>query len=127
LELSRLVESVHEAACRELPWCGPLDTNPTNVMQRSDGRLVLIDPFYADGPNLYATVLSDPARVAASIKPEQRRHMFDIPLCSSGPAEPAVLQQMRAALAAADIARATSARSDGEAGGRCAPALPPPE
>lgn len=108
-ELADLIATVHAEAARELPWWGPLDNNPANVMQRPDGRLVVIDPFYADGPNLYATVLSNPARVAASIPSAQRRHMFDLPLHSSGPVEAAVLEQMRAGLAAADIGMAINA------------------
>ena len=98
-ELADLVRSVHADACRELPWCGPVDTNPSNVMRRADGGLVLIDPFYADGPDLYGTVRSDPACVAAAIPSDRRRHMFDLPLRSSGPPEPGVLEEMRWALA----------------------------
>ena len=101
-ELSELVAAVHLEARRELPWCGPVDINPTNVMQAQGGRLVLIDPFYADGPNLYGTILTDPARVAATIPENRRRHMFDLPLRSSGAPTPGVLAQMRDAITAAD-------------------------
>lgn len=101
-ELSELVAAVHVRACRELPWIGPVDINPTNVMQARSGRLVLIDPFYADGPNLFATVLSDPARVAASIPRHRRRYMFDLPLHSSGGPPAGSLAQMRDAMTAAD-------------------------
>lgn len=95
-ELADLIATIHADAVCELPWCGPLDCNPANVMQNKQGGLVVVDPFYADGPNLYAAVLHDPARVAASIPSEQRRHMFEVPLRSSGPAEPGVLLEMRA-------------------------------
>jgi len=101
-ELSDLVAAVHLDARRELPWCGPADINPTNVMQAQGGRLVLIDPFYADGPNLYGTILTDPARVAATIPENRRRHMFDLPLRSSEAPTPGVLAQMRDAITAAD-------------------------
>lgn len=104
-ELADLIATIHADAARELPWCGPLDNNPANVMQNKEGVLVIVDPFYADGPNLYAAVLDDPSRVAASIPSEQRQHMLDIPrLRSSELFEPAVLDQMHAHLAAADIA-----------------------
>lgn len=59
---------------------------------------MLIDPFYADGPNLYGTILTDPARVAATIPGNRRRHMFDLPLRSSGAPTPGVLAQMRDAI-----------------------------
>jgi hypothetical protein len=36
-DLVDVVRRVHERARRELPWCGPLDTNPTNVMRAADG------------------------------------------------------------------------------------------
>ncbi len=72
-------------------------------MRGSDGRLVVADVFYADGPDLYATVLSDPRRVACSMPPSQRRYMFDLPLASSGGWDPAVRTAMREALRLADI------------------------
>ena len=101
-ELVELLGGVHADARRDLPWCGPIDTNPSNVMQAADGRVVLIDPFYADGPNLYGTILTDPVRVSASIPPAHRRHMFDLPLASTGQPDPDVLTQMRDAIASAD-------------------------
>lgn len=72
-ELAEIVERVHALALRELPWCGPLDDNPSNVMRASDGRLVISDLFYADGPNLYRTAETDPALVVASIPADERR------------------------------------------------------
>ncbi|MFC7404960.1 hypothetical protein [Georgenia alba] len=84
-QLAQIVRAIHRIAQRELPWCGPLDENPSNVMRAADGRLVLCDPFYADGPDLYATAQRDPDRVAALIPEDQRRWMTEIPLAESGP------------------------------------------
>ncbi|UZN03724.1 hypothetical protein [Cellulomonas sp. S1-8] len=94
-------------ARRELPWCGPLDHNPANVMRTVDGRLVVLDLLYADGPDLYATAASDPDRVVALIPEDERRFMTEIPLTTSGPWDPVWLEATRAGLAAAD-ARAAS-------------------
>lgn len=74
-------------------------------MRGSDGRLVLTDPFYADGPALYATAGSDPDAVVARIPEDQRRFMTEIPLAASGPWEPADREAMRTGLAAADARR----------------------
>lgn len=104
-DLVDVVRRVHEQAQRELPWCGPLDHNPDNIMRASDGRLVVIDLFYADGPNLYATAAADPDIVAAKIPEAQRRFMTEIPLTASGPWEPEARHAMRAGLAAADARR----------------------
>lgn len=109
-ELAAIVTRIHADARRELPWCGPLDTNPTNVMLRGDGAPVLIDPFYADGPDLYATAGRDPDRFVTRIPEAQRRFLTEIPLAASGPWPEAERAAMRAALAAAD---ARSERMDG--------------
>jgi len=106
-ELADVVRRVHERARRELPWCGPLDHNPANVMRAADGRLVVTDLFYADGPSLYATAAEDPDLVVARIPEPERRFMTEIPVASSGPWEPERREAMRAGLAAAD-ARASS-------------------
>ena len=81
---------------------GPLDDNPANVMRAADGRLVVADLFYADGPNLYAAAATDPDLVVARIPEGERRFMTEIPLACSGPWEPEVRDAMRAGLAAAD-------------------------
>ena len=99
---------IHERARRELPWCGPLDDNPANVMRATDGRLVVADLFYADGPNLYATAATDPDLVVAQIPEAERRFMTEIPLAASGPWEPRCATRCAPALAAAD-ARNTGA------------------
>ncbi|WP_327011308.1 hypothetical protein OHA72_30920 [Dactylosporangium sp. NBC_01737] len=104
-ELAGIVRRVHERACHELPWCGPLDSNPANVMRAADGRLVVIDLFYADGPNLYATAETDPDLVAALIPEAERRFMTEIPMTGSGPWDPTAREALRAGLAAADARR----------------------
>lgn len=105
-ELTAVVARVHADAVRELPWCGPLDTNPSNVMQTTSGRLVLTDPYYADGPDLYATAESDPDRVVALIPENERRFMTEIPLADSGPWKPADRKALRDKLRRADDALA---------------------
>lgn len=88
LELGALVAvvaRVHLEAQQALPWCGPLDSNPSNVMRGGAGQLVLTDPYYADGPNLYATAENDPDRLVALIPEHERRYMTEIPLTESGP------------------------------------------
>jgi hypothetical protein len=106
-DLVDIVRRVHDRARRELPWCGPLDRNPANVMRAADGRLVVADLFYADGPNLYATAATDPGLVVAKIPEAERRFMTEIPLGSSGPWEPGAREAMRAGLAEADARAAT--------------------
>jgi hypothetical protein len=105
--LAGIVREVHEQARRELPWCGPLDHNPANVMRAADGRLVVTDLFYADGPNLYSTAAAatDPDRVAELIPEDERRFLTGIPLAASGPWDPADRERVRAGLAAADARR----------------------
>jgi hypothetical protein len=100
--LAAAVDAVLSRARAELPWCGALDPNPANVMRRDDGGLVLTDPFFADGPNLYGSLRTDPSLVAERIAADRRRHMFDLPLAESGPWDPADRERLRAALARAD-------------------------
>ncbi|WP_194408624.1 hypothetical protein [Microbacterium cremeum] len=101
-QLLTAIRRIHRQAVRELPWCGPLDLNPQNVMRSADGRLVAIDPFYADGPSLYGTATTDPDRVVALIPESERRFMTDIPLAASGPWSESERHALREALAAAD-------------------------
>jgi len=101
-ELVDIVRRIHERALRELPWCGPLDQNPSNVMRGSDGRLVICDLFYADGPDLYATAAANPELVAERIPESERRFMTEIPLAVSGPWDEAERDAMRVGLAAVD-------------------------
>ena len=103
--LGAILARVHASALRELPWCGPLDDNPANVMRAFDGRLVLTDPFFADGPRLYGSILTDAAAVARSLPPDRRRHLLDIPLAGSGPWDEEIRARMRRALADADRRR----------------------
>lgn len=100
--LAESVRSIHTRAIEELPWCGPLDANPANVMRGADGRLVLTDPYYADGPSLYAIAGSDPDAVVARIPEDQRRFMTEIPLAYSGPWPEEERAEIRRGLAAAD-------------------------
>lgn len=100
-ELAAALDQVHAEAAAELPWCGPIDSNPSNVMARG-GELVLTDPFYADGPNLYGSLATDASVVARSIPPERRRHMFELPMAESGPWDPGERERLRSSLAEAD-------------------------
>ncbi|MFZ2015102.1 MAG: hypothetical protein WAV00_14875 [Nocardioides sp.] len=102
VDLAVVIDRVLARARAELPWCGPLDPNPSNVMARCDGSLVLTDPFYADGPHLYGSLTTDASLVARAIPAHARRHMFDLPLTWTGPWDPAERARMEAALAAAD-------------------------
>ncbi|WP_426186065.1 hypothetical protein [Microbacterium sp. TWP3-1-2b2] len=97
-----IIRRIHERALQELPWCGPLDQNPSNVMWGSDGRLVVCDLFYADGPDLYATAAARPELVAERIPESQRRFMTEIPLAVSGPWDAADREAMRQGLTEAD-------------------------
>jgi hypothetical protein len=101
-DLADVVHRVHERARRDLPWCGPLDDNPANVMRAAGGRLVVVDPYYADGPRLYATAETDPDLFISRIPEAERRFMTEIPLAHSGPWEPEAREALRVALAAAD-------------------------
>ena len=71
-------------------------------MRGSDGRLVVADLFYADGPALYAAVLSDPDRIVRDYPEHRRRYMTELPLASSGGWAAGTAERMRAGLAAAD-------------------------
>ncbi|MEV6347098.1 hypothetical protein [Actinoplanes sp. NPDC051851] len=104
-DLVDIIRRIHDQARQSLPWCGPLDQNPANIMCTADGRLVVTDLFYADGPNLYATAATDPDLVAAKIPEAERRFMTEIPLATSGPWAPEARHRMRAGLAAADARR----------------------
>lgn len=108
-ELADVVRRIQERARGELPWFrSELDDNPENVMRTADARLVAIDLFGADGPNLYAAVTDNPDLVVARIPEPERRFMTEIPLTSTGPWEPAVRAKMRAGLEAADARRTQS-------------------
>ncbi|WP_102157429.1 hypothetical protein [Zhihengliuella halotolerans] len=100
--LAATVARIHADACRELPWCGPLDDNPSNVMRTAGGTLVLTDPYYADGPNLYAAAEHDPERLVAAIPERHRRFMTEIPLAGSGPWDSAAREAVREGLRLAD-------------------------
>lgn len=105
-ELVAAIHRVHEQARRDLPWCGPVDGNPANVMRTADGRLVVTDLFYADGPTLYATAWTDPDLVVARIPEPERRFMTEIPTAHSGPWDRGTRDELRELLRAADARRA---------------------
>lgn len=108
-ELVEIVRRIHERAQSELPWCGPLDQNPSNVMRGADGRLIVADLFYADGPDLYENAAKNPDLVVERIPETERRFMTEIPLAASGPWEASSREAMRTGLAAADARRGESA------------------
>lgn len=101
-ELVRHIRAVHAQGASEQPWWGPLDDNPANVMRGADGRFVVTDLYYADGPDLYRTVRDDPDRVVRAYPEPRRRYMTELPLASSGGWADGDAERMRAALAAAD-------------------------
>jgi len=103
------VRCIHERARQTLPWCGPLDHNPANVMRTADGRLVVVDLLYADGPALYAAATNDPDRFVALLPEPERRFMTQIPLADSGPWETTARRALDVELAAADARRAARA------------------
>lgn len=118
-ELVAHVRKVHARGTREQPWWGPLDDIPANVMRGSDGRLVVADLYYADGPNLYATVRDDPDRIVHDYPESRRRWMTELPLASSGGWPDGDAERMRAGLAAADArAGLGGARACGPSAGR---------
>ncbi len=82
--LAELIDEVHARGRAEQPWWGPLDDNPANIMRGADGRLVVADLFYADGPALYATARTDPDRIVRDYPEHRRRHMTELPLAGSG-------------------------------------------
>lgn len=100
--LGRILRGVHEQAQNQLPWCGPLDNNPSNVMRAKDGRLVLTDPYYADGPNLYEAAASTPDLVVSRIPRDERLFMTEIPLAGSGGWDPEIKEKIQEGLEAAD-------------------------
>ena len=105
--LASVVQAIHAEARRELYWCGPLDTNPSNIMRRPAGagprtRAVLTDPFYADGPNLYAMAEEDPDRFVTTLPAHERQHLTEIPLACSGPWPDEAREGLRARLLSAD-------------------------
>lgn len=94
--------SIHAQAAGDLHFCGPLDLHAQNVMRRRDDTLVVIDPYFADGPALYALAASDPDRLVALIPERERRYMTEIPLTTSGPWSETQRRHLRDSLAAAD-------------------------
>lgn len=107
-ELATVIHRIHEQARRELPWCGPVDDNPANVMRAADQRIVVTDLFYADGRNLYETARTHPDLVVARIPEHERRFMTEIPAAHSEPWDRGARDEMRELLRAADARRTAS-------------------
>ncbi|GAA1718931.1 hypothetical protein [Brachybacterium phenoliresistens] len=114
-ELARAVARIHAEARRDLPWCGPLDDNPANVMRTASGTPVLIDPYFAGGPDLYATAEHDPDQLVARIPEPERRYMTEIPLAGSGPWSAADRAALRESIARADARRGSGAHRTSDA------------
>lgn len=98
-----VIERMHRRAELTLPWCGPLDDNPGNVMCGPDGQITFVDLFYVRGRVLYAKALEAPDEVVAAIPADRRRHMFEIPAMIRE-ASPDEIARMRLAIAEADAA-----------------------
>jgi hypothetical protein len=113
-----LIAEVHRRAAEALPWCGPVDENPANIMAAADGSLRITDVYYAAGPDLYGTLIADPLTVARAIPAEQRRHILQIPLASSGGWDPAEREKMRTGLERADAVLLRRRKPAEAAGGR---------
>lgn len=109
-ELLAVALRIHERMRREQPWPGPLDFNPTNVMRRGDGRLVMLDVFAIDGPRLYGTAATEPDVVAARIPASERRFIAEIPLATTGGREDEQMRAIGAALDGADARRRAQQR-----------------
>ena len=110
--LADVVGRVHAEARRELAWCGPVDANPSNIMRAAAGHLVMIDPYYADGPHLYALAAQDPDLFITTIPAKERRHLTEIPLAESGPWPASEREELRESLRLADARRAEAGRAE---------------
>ena len=69
---------------------------------RARTRAVLTDPFYADGPNMYAMAEEDPDRFVTTLPAHERQHLTEIPLACSGPWPDEAREALRARLLSAD-------------------------
>ncbi|MQM24439.1 hypothetical protein [Glycomyces albidus] len=94
-------ERLDAEAAQRIPFWGGLDRNPGNVMRRSDGGLVLVDLFYANGLEIYRALVGDPAKVAAAFPAEKRVFICDIAVIAreSSPEEIAALRAAAASIA----------------------------
>ncbi|TQL67948.1 hypothetical protein FB381_1837 [Nocardioides albertanoniae] len=104
-ELLEVAHRLHDRLSRELPWPGPLDFNPTNVMRRADGRLVMMDLFALDGLSLYQTAETDPDLFVVRFPEHERRFMADIPIATTGGRQEEQMAAIRSAVTAADARR----------------------
>lgn len=71
-------ERLNAEAAESIPYWGTLDRNPANVMAASDGAPKLVDLFFAQGKQIYAELLENPAAVLAAFPAERRRYMAEI-------------------------------------------------
>ena len=103
--LLEVARRIHERLSDALPWPGPLDFNPTNVMRRADGRLLMMDLFALDGLTIYRTAATDPDRFVELFPEPQRRFMADIPIATTGGRQDEEMAAIHAAVLAADERR----------------------
>lgn len=97
--LRREAERLDAEAAAACSFWGGLDFNPGNVMRREDGDLLLLDLFYANGPEIYRVLLEDPAKIAAAFPAEKRRFLCEIAAIARG-STTRELAELRAAAAA---------------------------
>lgn len=94
-------ERLDAEAAQRIPFWGGLDRNPGNVMRRDGGEPVLVDLFYANGLEIYETLVSAPEKIAAAFPAEKRAFICDIAVIAreSTPEEIATLRAAAASIA----------------------------
>jgi hypothetical protein len=87
-------ERLNAEAAASAPFWGGIDRNPGNVMRRAGGEPVFVDLFFAEGLDIYRTLVEDPAAVAAAFAPEERVFICEIAAVArqSSPEEIAALR-----------------------------------
>ncbi|THV34607.1 hypothetical protein [Glycomyces buryatensis] len=98
--LRREAERLNAEAAATIPFWGALDRNPSNVMRRPTGDPVLVDLFYADGPEIYRVLLEDPAKISSAFPAERRAFIDEIAVIAreSTPEEIAALRAAAASI-----------------------------
>jgi hypothetical protein len=93
-------ERLDAEAAQRIPFWGGLDRNPGNVMRRDGGEPVLVDLFYANGMEIYQTLVSAPEKIAAAFPAEKRAFICDIAVITreSTPDEIATLRAAAASI-----------------------------
>ncbi len=108
-----LLRATAAEGARRLGWWGGLDVRPDNVLQRADGRLVLIDPYYVAGPRLIPAVLSDVAAVGRHYPSKQLRGLLEIAVFEDELDDPGpVLLQLRGQVDVLEASEAMRARKE---------------